>query len=67
MAAAKRIRAKDLAPNVRQALDAICVTACRTMAVATGRRAKRAPMRINPPAIPNRPERNEFAVTMTPC
>jgi hypothetical protein len=36
------------------------------MAVATGRRAKRAPMRINPPAIPNRPERNEVAVTMTP-
>jgi hypothetical protein len=34
------------------------------MAVATGRRARRAPMRINPPAIPNRPDRNDVAVTM---
>jgi hypothetical protein len=34
------------------------------MAAGTGKMASNAPIRINPPAIPKRPDRNDVAVTI---
>src|SRR3984893_3608967 len=52
--------------NARQPLDAICVIACSTIADGSGRMVSSTPIRIRPPAMPNRPERNAVATISSP-
>src|SRR3979490_825342 len=52
--------------NARQPSEAICVNDCRTMAVGSGIKASSTPIRISPPAIPNRPDRNAVATISRP-
>src|SRR5258707_4496697 len=52
--------------NARQPLDAICVIACSTIAVGSGISASSTPIRISPPAMPNRPDRNAVATISKP-
>jgi hypothetical protein len=47
----------------RQALALICVMACSTMAVGTGKKATSTPIRIMPPAMPKMPDKNEVKMT----
>ena len=48
----------------RHTFDAIWVTACNAIAAGSGRTASNTPARINPPAMPNRPDKKAVA-TMT--
>src|SRR3979411_2395119 len=52
--------------KARQPLDAICVIACSTIAEGSGIRASSTPIRISPPAMPNRPDRNAVATISRP-
>src|SRR5260370_758330 len=47
--------------KARQPLEAICVIACSTIAEGSGIRVSSTPLRISPPAMPNRPDRNAVA------
>src|ERR1700682_5019011 len=52
--------------KARQPLEAICVIACNTIAEGSGRMVSSTPIRINPPAMPNRPDRNAGATINSP-
>src|SRR5260370_1017648 len=52
--------------KARQPFDAICVIACSTIAVRSGINASSTPIRISPPALPNRPDRNAVATISRP-
>src|SRR5258707_7535395 len=52
--------------KARQPFDAICVIACSTIAVGSGIKASSTPIRISPPAMPNRPDRNAVATISRP-
>src|SRR5258707_7745453 len=52
--------------NARQPLEAICVIACSTIADGSGRMVSSTPIRISPPAIPNRQDRNAVATISRP-
>src|SRR6266853_4422523 len=52
--------------NARQPLEAICVIACSTIADGSGRMVSSTPIRISPPAMPNRPDRNAVATISNP-
>src|ERR1700726_4500719 len=52
--------------KARQPLDAIWVMACSTIAVGSGIRVNSTPIRISPPAMPNRPDRNAVATISRP-
>ena len=52
--------------KARQPLEAICVIACSTIAVGSGIKASSTPIRISPPAMPNRPDRNAVATISRP-
>src|SRR5712672_3923599 len=52
--------------KARQPLEAICVIACSTIAVGSGIRVSNTPIRISPPAMPNRPDRNAVATISSP-
>src|SRR6266849_665842 len=43
--------------SARQPLEAICVTACSTMAVGSGKTTSSTPIRMRPPAMPKMPDR----------
>src|SRR5260370_3063956 len=50
----------------RQPFEAICVIACSTIAEGSGRMVSSTPIRISPPAMPNRPDRNAVATISRP-
>src|SRR5260370_29687767 len=52
--------------TARQPLEAICVIACSTIADGSGRMVSSTPIRISPPAMPNRPDRNAVATISRP-
>src|SRR6185312_5877566 len=52
--------------TARQPLEAICVIACSTIAVGSGISISSTPIRIMPPAMPNRPDRNAVATIRAP-
>src|ERR1700738_5093348 len=52
--------------KARQPLEAICVIACSTIADGRGRIVSSTPIRISPPAMPNRPDRNAVATISRP-
>ena len=52
--------------KARQPFDAICVIACSTIADGSGRMVSSTPIRISPPAMPNRPDRNAVATISSP-
>src|SRR6266478_995603 len=52
--------------KARQPFEAICVIACSTMAEGSGRMVSSTPIRISPPAMPNRPDRNAVATISRP-
>jgi hypothetical protein len=52
--------------TARQPFEAICVIACSTIAAGNGISAKSTPIRISPPAMPNRPDRNAVATINSP-
>src|SRR5712671_752218 len=52
--------------KARQPLEAICVIACSTIAEGSGIRVSNTPIRISPPAMPNRPDRNAVATISSP-
>src|ERR1700720_4779445 len=52
--------------NARQPFEAICVMACSTIAEGSGRMVSSTPIRIRPPAMPNRPDRNAVATISSP-
>jgi hypothetical protein len=52
--------------KARQPFEAICVIACSTIADGSGRIVNSTPIRINPPAMPNRPDRNAVATISSP-
>src|SRR3984893_4703559 len=52
--------------KARQPLEAICVIACSTIAAGNGISTSSTPIRIMPPAMPNRPDRNAVATISAP-
>src|SRR5580704_18616222 len=52
--------------KARQPFDAIWVIACSTIAVGSGISVSSTPIRIIPPAMPNRPDRNDVATISRP-
>src|SRR5258708_21009037 len=52
--------------KARQPLEAIWVIACSTIAEGSGRMVSSTPIRISPPAMPNRPDRNAVATISRP-
>src|SRR6266853_3390150 len=52
--------------KARQPFEAICVIACSTIAEGSGRMVSSTPIRISPPAMPNRPDRNAVATISRP-
>src|SRR6266700_1350720 len=52
--------------KARQPFEAICVIACSTIAEGSGSMVNSTPIRINPPAIPNSPDRNAVATISNP-
>src|SRR3954452_21788843 len=52
--------------NARQPFEAICVIACSTIAEGSGISASSTPIRISPPAMPNRPDRKAVATISRP-
>src|ERR1035437_8537629 len=52
--------------KARQPFEAIWVIACSTIADGSGSRASSTPIRISPPAMPNRPDRNAVATISEP-
>src|SRR5258708_22934690 len=52
--------------KARQPFEAIWVIACSTMAEGSGRMVSSTPIRISPPAMPNRPDRNAVATISRP-
>src|SRR5437660_2324426 len=52
--------------KARQPVEAICVTACSTIAEGSGRMVSSTPIRISPPAMPNRPDKNAVATISRP-
>src|SRR5258708_31882802 len=52
--------------KARQPLEAICVIACSTIADGSGRMVSSTPIRIRPPAMPNRPDKNAVATISRP-
>src|SRR6188768_4132215 len=52
--------------KARQPFDAICVIACSTIAVGSGISISSTPIRIMPPAMPNRPDRKAVATIKAP-
>src|SRR6266403_1018499 len=52
--------------KARQPFEAIWVIACSTIAEGSGRMVSSTPIRISPPAMPNRPDRNAVATISRP-
>src|SRR5436309_2655505 len=52
--------------KARQPFEAICVIACSTIAEGSGRMVSSTPIRISPPAMPNRPDKNAVATISRP-
>src|SRR5436309_6715103 len=52
--------------KARQPFEAICVIACSTIAEGSGRMVSSTPLRISPPAMPNRPDKNAVATISRP-
>src|SRR6202165_420715 len=52
--------------KARQPFEAICVIACSTIAEGSGMSVSSTPIRISPPAMPNRPDRNAVATISSP-
>src|SRR5260370_33444816 len=52
--------------KARQPFEAICVIACSTIAEGSGRMVSSTPIRIRPPAMPNRPDKNAVATISRP-
>src|SRR5216684_8842960 len=48
--------------SARQPLEAICVTACSTMAVGSGKTTSSTPIRMRPPAMPKMPDRKAVKI-----